>query len=521
MDARPERDPPQRNVEPRTGLGRRVLGGLFWAFSGTLVQGALEVIVTMALARLLAPAMFGAVAAALVAIKIAGFIANLGLTGALIQRETLDDEQVRAAFAVSIHFGLVVCLLLQLGAAPIAAFFQNDVIEDIVRLLSVAIPIANASQVALALMRRRMRFRQIATCAVISFGIGYGVVGIGLALSGYGVWALAGAHLAQVCCNTVLLLTLQPHPKAVLFRWSPLVELLRFGGGMIVWRTAANSAIEADNLVVGRWLGAEALGLYSRAYWLAATPAVLFGRGIASVLFPVLSRLQGDSARLAVAYRRGIAATNLVAFPASVAIVILAPEIVAVVLGEQWGAAVVPLRILAVGLLFRLGVRVSDSLTAAAGAVYRTAAVQVVYVIAVFAGALVGRYWGLGGVATGVFCALFLNYVLMTRLTLEMTSLPVAKLLATFVPALLTAAAIAAELLAVRGWLASRSAPPLAILAGAAVATGVTSAVILRLFPRAFIGDDGLWAVHLVLRRLPDSISTAASRLIAPYARPT
>lgn len=503
------------------GVARRVLGGLFWAFSGTAAQAVLQVIVMMVLARLLAPATFGAVAAALVVIKVAGFIANLGLAGALIQREDLQDRHVASAFAALLQVGLVVCVLIELGAHWIAAFFQIDAVEPVVRILAIAIPLSNASQVAIGLMRRDLKFRQVATFAVVAFGVGYGLVGIGLALSGYGLWALAGAHVAQMACNMILVLIFRPHPKALIVRWQPLLELMRFAGGMIAWRTATNVALEADNLVVGRWLGAEALGLYSRAYWLAATPASLFGRGIGNVLFPTLSRFQNDRQRLALAYRRGIAATNLVAVPASIAIVLLAPQLVAIVLGAQWTAAVVPLQVLAVGLLFRLSARVSDSLSGAVGAVYRTAALQTVYAVAVFVGALVGRNWGIEGVATGVLGALVLNFVLMTRLALKVTSLPVVDLIATFVPGALSALVIGAVLLPLRTWLVSENVPSLIVLIAAIAAAGLVAAALVRISPRTFLGEDGIWAVHLVLRSLPRSVSAPVSRLMAPSARPT
>jgi O-antigen/teichoic acid export membrane protein len=504
-----------------SSVGGRVLGGLFWAFSGTLAQAVLQVIVMMVMARLLAPATFGAVAAALVVIKVAGFISNLGLAGALIQREDLEDRHIETAFATLVQVGLVTCLLIELGAPWIAAFFRIDAVEPVVRLLAIAIPLSNASQVALGLMRRDLMFRQVATFAVVAFVVGYGLVGIGLAVSGFGLWALAGAHVAQTACNTILLLHFRPHPRVWVIRWKPLSELLRFAGGMVGWRTATNIALEADNLVVGRWLGAEALGLYSRAYWLAATPASLFGRGIGNVLFPTLSRFQDDRRRLALAYRRGITATNLVAVPASAVIAILAPEMVDIVLGDQWGSAVAPLQILAFGLLFRLSARVSDSLTGAVGAVYRTAGLQTVYAVAVFVGALIGQHWGIEGVATGVLGALLLNYALMSRLALQLSSLPLAELMAAFVPGVLSTLVISVGLVALRAWLVSENVPSLIILIAAMALVGIVAAVLLRIAPRIFLGEDGIWAVHLVLRNLPRSISSPASRLIAPSARPT
>lgn len=506
-------------TQPR-GLGAKVLGGLFWTFSGTAAQALLQVAVMMVLARLLDPATFGAVAAALVVVKIASFVANLGIAGALIQRQDLDERHVKAAFAILVIFGILICGVIQLAAPGIAAFFRIDAVEGIVRLLALAIPLSSAAEVAAGLMRRNLRFRQLAGLNVVAFGIGYGLVGTGLALSGFGVWALAAAHVAQCAATLVLLLVMSPHPKAVLIRWSAFMELMRVGGGMVAWRMATNAALEADNLVVGRWLGAEALGLYSRAYWIAATPAILIGRGVGAVLFSTLARVQEDKAKLALAFRRGLTASNLIAVPASAATAVLAPELVAIVLGDQWMGTVVPLQILAFGLLFRLSVKVSDSLTAAAGAVYRTAMLQVIYAVAVFTGALAGKAYGIEGVAFGVLGALVLNFVLMARLALQITSLPVAELIGTFLPGILTALVIGLDLLLARTWLVSQDLPAVVVLLAALASAGVAFALLVRFAPRTFLGADGLWVLGLVLERLPGKIQRVACQFVAPSARP-
>ena len=498
-----------------------MIGGIAWTFSGTAAQAILQVATTMVLARLLTPEVFGAVAAALVVIKVAQFFTALGMSGAIIQRADLTEQHIKAAFAMLIAFGTLMWAVIQLSAPWIAAFYRIPEVENIVRLLAFTLLFNNAMEVAGGLLRRELRFRAIAIITVIGFAIGYAVIGIGLAWLGYGVYALAAAHVAQTAVSMILMLIWRPHPKSLLIRWTPMIDLLRFGSGMMAWRTASNVALEVDNLVVGRWLGAADLGLYSRAYWLAATPAVLFGRGIATVLFSALSRLQADPERLAKAYLRGVAATNVIAVPASVTIAILAPDIVLVVLGEQWTGAVPALRILAIGLLFRLSVRVSDSLTGAAGAVYRTAIIQWSYAGLVAIGAYLGHFFGIEGVAFGILGALALNFLLMTGLALHLTKLGVGDLLRTFVPGVRTTVVLGPVLLALQLWLHSLGVPALLVLVLALLAIALVGLLMLRLAPRLFLGDDGIWVLHVVLGKLPARVANLARRAVAPAFRPS
>jgi len=503
------------------GIGGRVLGGIAWTLSGTAAQAVLQLVAIMVLARLLTPAMFGAVAAALVVIKIAQFFTNLGLSGAIIQRPELEDRHIETAFAILIWFGLLMSLLVLLAAPWIAEFYGIAEVEGIVRLLACALLFANAMEVASGLMRRDLEFKQLAILQVIAFAVGYGLVGIGLAFLGLGVFALAAAHVAQIFTNMVLMLRSKPHPKTLIVRWASLKELLRFGTGMMAWRTASNVALEADNLVVGRFLGAADLGFYSRAYWLAATPAVLFGRGVAGVLFSSLARLQGDRQRMAEAYRRGVTVNNLVAVPASVGIAIIAPELVQVVLGGQWGPAVPPLQILALGLLFRLSVRVSDSLTGAAGAVYRTATIQWIYAGSVALGAFIGQFGGVEGVAFGILGALVLNYALMTGLALQLTGLPVSSLPATFGPGVRLTLVLGPLLFGLERTLAAAGLPMLLILLAVLAAAGLITLLLIRLAPRIFIGADGIWVLHLVISRLQGRYRRSACLLLPRTERPT
>lgn len=219
----------------------------------------------------------------------------------------------------------------------------------------------------------------------------------------------------------VVLLAGQPHPMRPLLERRAITELLYFGSGFTIARVCNYLATQADRLVVGRWLGADALGLYGLSSQLMTTPAVIVGQVLDRVLFPTMALVQEQPARLARAYRSAVAGCALLVLPASVVVAIVAPELVAVILGQGWIGVVAPLQILAFSMLFRTSYKLSDSVSRATGTVYARAWRQAVFTIGVFAGSLIGQRWGIEGVAFGVGAAFGINFLLMAQLSLRVT----------------------------------------------------------------------------------------------------
>jgi PST family polysaccharide transporter len=499
-------DPTPMQFKPKAGvhqgLRHQALGGLAWMLSGAGAQALLRIVFLMVVARALGPTAFGVAAAALVVVTRGLAVAQLGLSRAIIQRPQLEERHLRTAFTLAVISGVLGCAALQLLAPYIAAFFQFDGLTEVLRVLSLALVLSNVGLVADGLTRRKCEFRRVATILAGSFAIGFGVVGIGLALLGAGVWALVGAHLTQHALRSAALLRFQPHRKAPSLDWQTLKELIYLGGGMTVWRIGNVAAFQLDNLVVGRWLGAEALGLYGRAFQLMSMPASVLGQAMMEVIFPLMSQVQHQAARLGVAFRRGSATVALLALPAATLVTILAPELVAVVLGAQWQGAVVPLQILAVGVLFRLAHRLSESVTNAMGAVYATGLRQAVYAGLVFLGALVGQNWGLPGVAAGVLVALAIHFLVMVELCLRLTGLPWRDFLLAHRPGVALAVILGAETWLISTVLRSYELQPLVIGVICAAASALTFLGVLAFGGRALLGADGLWVIQAVLSRL-------------------
>jgi O-antigen/teichoic acid export membrane protein len=481
-----------RGEENPPSLTHRAINGMVWVAWGGGATAVLRVVVLVLLTRLLSPADFGVVGAALIVIGFSLTFSQLGLGPALVQRPHLEPCHISTAFFASTALALVIAGVVWLVAPLIGGFFRMEQLAPVVRALAPMFPIVGVSTVAENLIQRDLRFRLLANTDVVAYGVGYGLVGGVLALLGQGVWSLVVAQVTWALLRTAMLLRAVPPILSPRPTWACFRELMEFGVGQSAARIGAFAADQADNLVTGRWLGAVALGLYSRAYQLMAVPTVLLGDVLDRVLFPTMARVQDDPRRLASAYLQGTGVLALVTLPAGVVAAVLAPELVTVAFGSRWEALVPPFQVLALGMMFRTSYRMSDSLSRAAGKVYRRAWRHAMYAAMVFLGAWVGHYWGVTGVAIGVLGALFVNYLLMASLGLSVGQISWVRFAKAQLPALRLTIVVGAVTLAITAGTRHIGLPPFAsLVAGSAAAVG-TAVLAAWLAPTLALGEHGI-----------------------------
>ena len=325
----------QTMTPPAQSMTNQTLSGLFWMSLATGANVLSLLVVLVVLARLLTPADFGLAAAALMVIGFAAIFAELGIGPAVVQRLDILELHVRAGFTMAFGLGVLFYALSWLAAPVIADVLGLPELVSILRVLSLLFPVQGLGIVSESLLQRELRFRCVATVDAIAVVVGYGGVGITLGFLGYAAWALVGAHLAQACFRTVLLIMFRPHPAWPFLNRRVCADLLGFSSGFTAGRFSNYLAGQGEHLVLSYSLGAAALGVYGRAYQLMAAPAVLLGNVLDRVLFPVMVRVQDQPQRLAEAYRRGIGLIALVILPASTLLVVLAPEVTKR-LGSRW-----------------------------------------------------------------------------------------------------------------------------------------------------------------------------------------
>jgi O-antigen/teichoic acid export membrane protein len=416
------RDPSATEVRGNTrgseSLTRLTGRGFIWSFGGGLGQALMGVLSIVVLSRLLTPSEFGAAAAAALVVGLATAITQVGLGPALVQRSSLRDEEVFAAFVCSLAMSLALAVLLFLAAPTLNRLVGLPSESMLLRLLCLSLLLSGVAAVSRGLLQRALRFRAMTTVDLLAAGPGAFGVCVVLAVLGFGAFALVWGSIASSFITAVGYGYLaRPSLKATgpVAVWRNVRPLLRFGAPYSVLKLGNWFALNADNLVTANLLGPAALGIYVRAYRLLSEPANLIGGAADKVLFPALAKVRNDEQRLRGAYLRATSLVAMVAGPLSMLFVVLAPELVHVLMGSRWSEVVLPLQILAVVLVPRASYKISGSLTNATGAVIGGAWRQWLYAAEVLVACAIGARWGLTGVAAGASVAIVLHFLVMLR----------------------------------------------------------------------------------------------------------
>lgn len=460
------------------GLGTRALRAVSWTLVGNVASNVIRIVVVAALGRLLTPAEFGAIAASMTLIQLARIFRLLGVGHALVQRETIEPGHVESATTFSVLLGIGMCALVFALAPLVGDFYRIPELAPIVRGMSLMFAIRSLSTVAAALCQRDMQFRTLAMVDLVAYACG-SAAAIGFAAGGLGAWSMVYGYLIEASLITILLLAVRRPPLGLRARWVYLRDLLRFGVGMTVTQVSMLFAQQIDNVVVGRALGKTALGFYSRAYELVTYPAATFQSVAGTVLFSAFSRIQDDAERLGRAFRGGLFVNAIVLLPASTGLIVLAPEFIELLMGEGWDAAVLPFRIMAVSMLFRVSYRLSHIIAMSSGRLFALAMWQLVYGGMVLVGALIGVRWGIAGVACGTAIAIGVNFVTVSRLGLARTTLGWRGLVAAHGQGALAALTALAGAWPVAHLLRQTSASPAVIIAAAAAAGSIGFVLLL------------------------------------------
>jgi lipopolysaccharide exporter len=401
-------------------LTPRALHALKWRYAGTALQITLQVIVGVVLARLLSPEAFGVVGLALIVIGFGQWLGDLGFGAAIIQYPETTHNHVRAAFTGSVTMGVLLFLALLFLAPTISRMFMQDGLTAILRVTGVIFVFSGMSATPESLLRRQLRFRTLASIEIASYTIGYGLVGIVLAVMGYGVWSLIAANIIRVLCNATLLLCLTEQPLRLYFGLREYQDLFRFAFGDVLNNVTNYMADHLSSLVIGRYLGASSVGLYRRASELVNLHLSQFSIELSRIMFPLYSIIQADAARLRRAHLRTISLTTIFTMPVLLAIAAAPGVVIGSLFGEPWKAAAGTLRILSLSGPFIAITHVLGALSHARGYVFSEWKGQAVYLVVLGVALLFLLPLGLEGVALAVALAIFARYLIFTQLSVKL-----------------------------------------------------------------------------------------------------
>jgi O-antigen/teichoic acid export membrane protein len=481
-------------------LAHSTLAGVTYQYAATAANGLVQVGVIAVLARLIAPVEFGRVGLATAYIGFWALFAAFGVGSAVVQHAQLTDRLLRAGFTLALLLGGLATVLVFVTAPFAARMLGSASLTDFIRALSATFLLASPGAVAEALLQREFEWQRLTRLNVIS-SVTQSLSSVLLAAFGLGAWALVGSNLLFTLLRTTLLLQTHAHPKRLLVSGSELGELARFGRSFTTARLLNYGAQQGDNVIVGRVLGLEPLGYYSRAFKLMMQPVTNVGLVLTRVLFSIMARLQQEAVRLRTAYLTGLAVISLVSGPLTALMVVLGPEIVLVLLGPRWTPAIVPFQILSLGLALRLPNLMTYTIDGFTGSIAKRGLREGLFAAGVIAGALAGVRFGLTGVATGVLLGIVVNYVAGASISLQITGCTLPEFVRAQMPGLVLGIMTAALAAGVRQAFLAAALPAVLVLAGTLTLALGFLAAVLYFYPES-VGPYGRGAARILAETL-------------------
>ncbi len=429
---------------------------------------------------------------------------EIGLGPALIQRQEINSRHVGVAFSTSLFISIFSYALLYFLSPLIANFYHEAQLVSVTRFASLSFVFSGLGVVSISLLRKELDFKRIMVVDLLSFVLSYGCVGVYMVLHGAGIWAYITSIVVQSFISSVLFFIIKPHSLALTYHKQEFKELFHFATSLTMEKVFNNIGRQGDVFLTGKFLGMTSLGIYGRASQLMDIPNQYIGQALDNVLFPAMSQKQNQKEILQSTYLHSISIVNLFMFPASLFVILLAPEITLLVFGEAWQGVTLPLQILCVVLPFKTSVKVTDSLVRALGAFYRSAIVKLIYAIAVVVITLFSWHWGINGIAIGVDVAILINYTITTRLAKSLTDYQAKAYAATYFSAIALSGLIAIAVfplvfVARNYWLLSTWE---IFLMATLLFIGVLAGSLL-LLPQLF-GKTWNWVYSLLLSYIPD-----------------
>lgn len=391
-------------------LKRHTARGALISVTAQAVNFVLRTGSLMVLARLLTPKDFGLVGMATAATGVLNIIKDAGLGWAMVQRETVTRAQASMLFWINAGLGAALTIVCAVLSPAIAAFYKAPALVWINLALGTSFFFNGVAAQHRAILQRNMRFGTLAVIDMTALA-GSIVIAAVMAVSGWRYWALVAMSVSQMGFTAA--------GAWVAARWVPdwpqrnsrVGSMVMFGSTITISNMVSYLAFNMDKVLLGRFWGASALGIYGRAYTLSSVPNENLNSSIAAVAFPALSRLQNEPQRFKDYFLKGYGLFFSLVLPITVWCGLFADDIIGVMLGPKWHEAAIILRWLSPTIACLGLIQPFSWLILAMGKAGRSFGISLALAPVVILGYSIGLAWGPLGVAVGFSIALGLMVV--------------------------------------------------------------------------------------------------------------
>lgn len=405
--------------------------------SGRLAIMVVNFVTTAVLARLVSPSEFGVMAAVLIIIALSDSVFTGAFGLGVTQKKEIDNAYLTVVYFMAIGVSALFVLLVWLGSGQIQQFFHFSTLGAGLTVAALAFPFRASDSVTASLLRRRGRFKALASYQFFCPTLVYGPVSIGLAFLGWGMWALILGNLALSIASAVCSFGLaqfhrelcsEPARLRPAFGVALEEEFLGKNVFVLLSSLLTWAALTGPNAVIGRFSGAVPLGLYARSWRLLDLVTGLTATPINNVLLSTFSRMQDDAAASARMLIRALAASTVFFALASAVFVMHADLFIRIALGTKWASAVPISQVLFAALVPRCCYKVSETMMISFGYARSAAQRQAVYAILMIGGALLAVGYGPLAVAVASSIAITIFYGISLAGAVKLIGVPIGAL---------------------------------------------------------------------------------------------
>lgn len=424
-------------------LKQKTLSGLLWSFLEDLARAGILFLCGIVLARLLTPREFGLIGMTTVFMALSQAFVESGVNQALIRKQDCTQADYSTVFFFNVLVSLVFYLLLFFASGAIGRFFGEPQLMGILRVLGLSLIMGALGRVQQTQITKALDFKLLTRISVVS-SLSAGLLGIGLAYAGYGVWSLVAMSLTRSAGELILLWMWRRWRPSPTFCWASFRDMFAFGFRLLASSLLSTLHLYAYNLIIGKFFSAAELGQFTQAQTFRNLPSQRLTDVLQRVSYPVLATLQQDVTRLKSSFRLVIRSATLVTSVLLLGMAATAEPLVITLVGEQWRPSIAYLQLLSIaGVLYPLHA-VNLNMLKVLGRSDLFLRLSVIKTVVVVPAMVVGIFWGIPAMIVAVFFVSLAGYVLTASWTGRLIGYGAVEQIGDILPSIALAASMAA-----------------------------------------------------------------------------
>ena len=334
-----------------SSLRDKTVKGVIWSSVDRFSAQGIQFVFSILIARLLVPEDYGVIAMLNIFLAVSQTFIDSGFSTALIRKVDRTETDFSTVFYFNIAVAVVFYFALFFSAPAIANFYNTPLLESITKIVALNLIIGSLSGIHNAKLSIAIDFKSRAKVSIVSTLL-TGTIGLWMAYSGYGVWALVVQNLFSGIIRTVMLWMIVKWRPALVFSWISFKELFSFGSKLLASGLLDTIYNNVYTLVIGKVFSPSVLGTYSRANGLAEFPSSNITGVLQGVTFPVLSSIQNEDVRMADAYKRFLKLSAFLVFPLMIGLAAIADPFVRLILTDKWEGTIPLLQIICFAMMW-------------------------------------------------------------------------------------------------------------------------------------------------------------------------